>query len=253
MGRRRKSLLDELASMPWQVGIAAGFAAVLAGSNLASGALAPLAWIVAFACWMAALVSFIDSLKRRRLLDAQTGLDSFAAMGWRDFERLVGEAYRREGYSVEETGLGGPDGGIDLILRGKDRTTLVQVKQWRRQNVDVPTVREIYGLMVHHRADAVRIATLGGFTAAARRFAEGKPIELMDAKELLALVSRVESTDAAHAGINSCTVERIATESANHPDCPNCGEPMVRRKNRRTADSFWGCKDFPRCKGTRSS
>ncbi len=65
-------------------------------------------------CILAAAASFFRARHRRRLLDTQSGLDSIAAMGWRDFERLVGEAFRRQGYIVEETGLGGEDGDIDL-------------------------------------------------------------------------------------------------------------------------------------------
>lgn len=73
-------------------------------------------------------------------------LERIAALGWRNFERLVGEAYRRHGYSVEETGLGGADGG----------RVLVQCKQWRRRRVPVNVVREMYGLLAHHAWSASR-------------------------------------------------------------------------------------------------
>ena len=36
------------------------------------------------------------------------------------------------------------------------------------------------------------------------------------------------------------------------PDCPKCGQPMVRRTARRGANAgsqFWGCSEFPRCRG----
>ena len=33
--------------------------------------------------------------------------------------------------------------------------------------------------------------------------------------------------------------------------CPDCGGPMVSRKS--AHGCFWGCKDFPKCKGTRDS
>ena len=39
------------------------------------------------------------------------------------------------------------------------------------------------------------------------------------------------------------------------PDCPKCGELMVRRlagKGRNVGGAFWGCKRYPRCRGTRS-
>ena len=36
------------------------------------------------------------------------------------------------------------------------------------------------------------------------------------------------------------------------PDCPKCGRPLVRRTARRGANAgseFWGCSEFPRCRG----
>jgi len=37
------------------------------------------------------------------------------------------------------------------------------------------------------------------------------------------------------------------------PNCPRCGETMVRRKAKKgthKGDYFWGCSDFPKCWGT---
>lgn len=33
--------------------------------------------------------------------------------------------------------------------------------------------------------------------------------------------------------------------------CPNCDGPMIPRNSQ--YGKFWGCKDYPRCKGTRDS
>jgi four helix bundle suffix protein len=38
------------------------------------------------------------------------------------------------------------------------------------------------------------------------------------------------------------------------PDCPLCGKPMAlrtARKGRNAGSQFWGCTDFPDCKGTK--
>lgn len=35
--------------------------------------------------------------------------------------------------------------------------------------------------------------------------------------------------------------------------CPECGGPMVSRQNKSTGQRFWGCKDFPKCTGTRDT
>ena len=216
MARRRESGMDIVSSVPWPFGIVLGLLAYAAvryglpwyfgkvsnpvmqglGRELTTPAFAPLAWMALAACWIAALVSFIRQLLRRRLLHAQTGPASLGAMSWRQFEMLVGEAFRRQGYRVEETGGDGADGGIDLILRRDGATTLVQCKQWRTRRVSVMVVREMFGLLVHHGAAAVKIVALGDYTPDALRFAHGKPIELIHGEALFAMM-RVAQTNRA--------------------------------------------------------
>ncbi len=128
----------------------------------------------------------------------------------------------------------------------------MQVKQWRKQQVDVRVVREMYGLVTHHRADAVRIATLGGFTPDARAFARDKAIELIVGPALMALVSSVQATPA-------ISIEpmpsAISSASPVHATalCPRCGTTMLLRHNRKTRAPFWGCSDYPKCQGTRAA
>jgi restriction system protein len=50
-------------------------------------------------------------------VDRQLNLDSLRALPWRDFELLVGEAYRRQGYQVIERGGAHSDGGIGARAR----------------------------------------------------------------------------------------------------------------------------------------
>ena len=211
------------------------------------GAFATLAWLALGICWLAALVSFIGQHKRKQLLDTQTGIGSLRGMSWREFEMLVGEAFRRQGYRIEETGLGGADGGIDLLLRKDGKTTLVQCKQWRNQRVDVKIVREMYGLLNHHAADAVKIVSVGEYTDDARRFAQGKPIELVSGDELLTLVRHVQTAQTSFA--TDALVP--APTSASTPECPKCGAVMLKRENRSTKQAFWGCPNYPKCRGTR--
>ncbi|HET7560868.1 MAG TPA: restriction endonuclease [Rhodanobacteraceae bacterium] len=267
MARHKQGGFDLIASMSWPVGIVFGIVAFVAvrygigwflssSSNIvlaplskaaSGGATAPFAWILLGICWAAALASFIAGQKRKKLLEAQTGLDSVRAMSWREFEMLVGEAFRRQGYNTEETGLGGADGGIDLILRKNGKTTLVQCKQWRSQRVDVKVVREMYGLLAHHGADAVKIVAVGDFTPDAQRFVQGKNIELIHGAALLAMVRNAQ--ERRPDGVPH--TDQPVSEEAATPDCPSCGTAMVKRANRRTHDAFWGCPKYPACRGTR--
>lgn len=270
--RRHKAGPDTLPALPWPVSVAAGiigFAAVghvipwllsSKGGTLARGfaqhsssMFSILAWMLLVLCWIAALSSYLAARKRRRFLDTRTNLDSLAEGGWCRFEQLVGEAFRRQGYVVEETGLGGPDGGIDLILRKDGRRTLVQCKQWKRQQVGVSVVREMAGLLAHHQAHAIKIACIGSFTADAEAFARGKPIELIDGQQLLAMIQSVKAMDDPSTSSNK-RVEPVTTgpgtQSPKPPTCPRCGYALVQRVNRTTGQAFLGCSNFPNCRGT---
>ncbi|BBJ94334.1 restriction endonuclease [Xanthomonas campestris] len=82
-------------------------------------------------CRLAAFASFVGSYQRRKPLNTRTTLESLADSGRRQLELLVGEAFLRQSYAVEETRLGGADGGIDLIPRKDGRHSLVQCTQWK--------------------------------------------------------------------------------------------------------------------------
>ena len=252
MARRKVSLLDEIASLPWLVGVALGIIAFLFVRQVAGGVLAPLAWLFLAGCWMAAVVSFFRTHKRKQLLETQIGLDSLARTDWREFEMLVGEAFRRRGYFVEETGLGGKDGGIDLIVSKGGRKELVQCKQWRTRRVRASTVREMWGLVDHHGADAVHIVCIGDFTPDAAAFARGKAIELIDGERLLEMVRDVQrNANAVASSLPSRIEPAVAPKAVLTPLCPACGSGMVQRRNRLNGEQFWGCPSYPRCRGTR--
>jgi restriction system protein len=275
MGRRKGSRgFDTLVALPWPVGLMAGIAGFVAvrygilwwlshqGGMLAQGfaqqsgsMFAPLAWMLLGLCWLPALFSYLGARRRRRFLDTRTTLESLVAGGWRHFEQLVGEAFRRQGYSVEQTGLGGADGGIDLILRKDGRRTLVQCKQWKRQQVGVSVVREMAGLLVHHQADAVKIVCVGSYTQDAERFARGKPIKLMGGERLLEMIRATQreggTVPSPQARIEPMVGPVVVTPAPTAaPVCPRCGSALVQRINRRTGEGFLGCSQFPKCRGT---
>ncbi|MEA5126086.1 restriction endonuclease [Xanthomonas floridensis] len=277
MGRRKKqSGFKALAALPWPVGFVMGIAAYLVvrygiawwfshqGGMLshgiaqqADGMFAPLAWALLGVCWLAALVSYLGARRRRRFLETRTTLESLAAGGWRQFERLVGEAFRRQGYSVEETGLGGADGGIDLILRKDGRRTLVQCKQWKRQQVGVGVVREMFGLLAHHQAHAVKIVCVGTYTDDAERFAVGKPIEMISGEQLLEMIRGLQEDVMAQPVPTPVRVEPVfastkftASATIATPSCPRCGSALVHRRNWRTNEHFLRYSLFPKCRGT---
>ncbi len=221
--RRRASPLEDLiriaSSLPWKVSAALAlvtFLALTAVSHFfhttaplatgadsltpvvdsAVGAAAELArWILPLALLCGALASWWRGRQRAQLLSG--AFEEPAAqhrMSSRDFERLIGEAYRRNGYTVTELGGDGPDGGVDLVLRREGRETLVQCKQWRQQRVGVTTIREFRGVMAERGATDGIVVGLAGFTEDAEAFARKAGVKLLDRNGLVKLVHGIRTS-----------------------------------------------------------
>lgn len=263
MARRNESPFEILLKLPWWVSVVLGlitYSAIRWGLPLWAGddpfgqglkkGIVPQAHFALILFGAIALVSFIFGLSRRRLVDQQTSLDSLRDLPWKQFEFLVAEAFRRQGYQVDFSLGSGADGGIDLVLQRDGHTSLVQCKQWRTYSVGAPVVREMFGLMVAENADEVIIVTSGHFTRDAEAFAQDKPIRLINGPELLALVRSVQTSPP-----DPSTINEQPSSNTTTPSCPQCGQPMVLRTARRgknAGNEFWGCPTYPTCNGTRS-
>jgi restriction system protein len=157
---------------------------------------------------------------------------------------------------VEESLAGGADGGIDLILRKDGQTSLVQCKRWKTQSVGAPVIREMFGLLAHHRADRVIVVTSGQFTREALAFADGKPIDLIDGPALLKLVQAVQSAPGAPSPTTIAPPSPDSASIATAVLCPTCGASMVKRTAKRgtnAGNTFWGCSNYPACRGVRNN
>jgi len=171
---------------------------------------------------------------------------------------LVGEGFRLQGYQVTETGGGGADGGVDLVLTKGGEKFLVQCKQWRAMKVGVEIVRELYGVMAARGATGGFVVTSGRFTDDASKFASGRNVRLIDGPQLQALIRQVQAAPSRsvrpQASVALAKPVTPFQADSTAPVCPVCSEPMVRRVAKRGANagsSFWGCSAYPSCRGTR--
>ncbi len=156
-----------------------------------------------------AVVSVIKSRQCRRRYEQTAALGTASAlldMSWRQFEDLVREHFRREGYSVTAAAGAGPDGGTDLALQRQGERFLVQCKQWRAYRVGVDVVRQLYGVMAARGAVGGFVVSAGQFTADACKFVEGRNIELIDGAQLAARMRAV--TGRAPASPQSAAIRR---------------------------------------------
>src|SRR5271166_6089559 len=198
--------------------------------------------------------SFVNRSKGFRLFEAaQDDTPSVVrAIEWRNFELLICEAFRREGYRVEERGGSGPDGGIDLIATMSKKRILIQCKDWKTQQVGVMVIRELNDVVTARRADGGVVVTGGTFTKEARDLAETCRIRLIDGNELQKMIGSAQSNPSVSP---SPTVQlAVPVNAPPAPNCPKCGTAMVDRiaKQRKLAGKhFWGCSQHPKCTGIR--
>jgi len=267
MARKNESLLKLLAVLPWWISvILALFSYIflkyvlpnISGDNiLISGFLtgiSSMAPIVAVLLLIMAGVSAFLSWQKRKMLEKQKDLDTVSNLNWKEFEELVGEAYRRQGYFVLENSSDGSDGGVDLRLRKDGELVLVQCKHWKAQKVNVKIVRELYGIMASRKANRGIVVTYGAFTQDAKDFAHGKPLDLVDGQKLMALIELVQKNNKTDKDASLSIQRNNKTEQATSitKTCPLCGSEMVLRKaktGKYAGQQFLGCKLFPKCRG----
>ena len=253
MPRKNESNLNQLAVLPWWMTLI--IAAIIYpalrfvlpvipfDNHLISAmtqGISKLAYLILVPLIAVAIFSFLNQLRKGKMLENQTGLDSIKKLSWRQFEELVGEVFRRQGYLVLENPSGGADGGIDLRLRKNGQISFVQCKHWKSKSLGVKIVRELYGVMTAAKANNGILATFGDFTQEAKSFAKGKPIQLITGNKLTKLITEVQKSAASSA------------PAEPKMSCPKCGNKMVLRtakKGKFAGQRFWGCSTFPSCQG----
>jgi HJR/Mrr/RecB family endonuclease len=166
-----------------------------------------LAWTITLA-W---LLPRIEATHRRHLLEWTTDLRRLSAQ---EFEWIVGEVFRREGWNVAETGReAAADGNVDLRLRSGNRQMLAQCKRWSSTAVGVDEVRKLAGTLMREGlpGNAGTLVTLSHFTGPAQTEAKKLGIHLID---------------------NADLVRRL--EQVRRPEpCPICATSMVLDKSAR--------------------
>lgn len=242
----------------FQPGNVATVAVQSAGATLASYA----QYVVPVLCLIGAGMSAWRRRTRQTLVSnvAQAkGADALNGMSWREFELLVGEAFRLQGFRVIETGGGGADGGVDLVLSKGSEKFLVQCKQWKAYKVGVEVVRELYGVMAARGATGGFVVTSGTFSGDAQEFAQGRNVKLVDGQRLIGLIRQaresLRSTPNSYQPKARSERPKQETATAPTPSCPKCGSAMVKRtakKGQNAGEEFWGCSTFPTCRGVRS-
>lgn len=273
-----EAALDAVTRLPWWAGVALAIGSyvllhrmatpvqvtqsakvdALMAQTVVSGLATAGQYFVPLLCLVGAAMSLWRRKQRSGLVQDVAQAQSATAlngMSWREFEMLVGEAYRLQGFRVTETGGGGADGGVDLTLEKGGEKFLVQCKQWKAFKVGVDVVRELYGVMAAIGATGGFVVTSGRFTEDAKAFAQGRNVQLVDGPELLGMIKKAKQSLATNPKQPGTAAHVKLSGVVAGPVCPQCGANMIKRTARKGGNAgaeFWGCTKFPSCRGVRA-
>jgi restriction system protein len=107
-----------------------------------------------------------------------------------EFEFLLGEGFRLQGFLVIEMG----GGSASLVLQKGEQKFLVHCQHRRAAAVDIGAVRDLHAAVKAQGAAAGLVASAGGFTAAAVEFANASGIRLLNGSKLDALIEAAKQT-----------------------------------------------------------
>lgn len=124
------------------------------------------AYKVEHAAWLKTQRSWWDNLNPKR------------------FEQEVAEFFRAQGHRVEWTGRSG-DGGVDIRLIKQDGKRVVVQCKAHGKPISPAAVRDLYGTLLHAKADEAWLMSRSGFTLGAMKFAADKPIRLLNLDHVL--------------------------------------------------------------------
>lgn len=197
-----------------------------------------LKYMIPAALVFGAVISILSKFKSISLFSDITkrgAAEVINKLSWQDFEFLLSEYFKKQGYATEITGGGGADGGIDIKLYKNNQLYLVQCKHYKAWKVSVQIVREFFGILTAEKAVGGYVVTSGRFTKDAHSFAEGKNIHLVNGHDLIEML---DATD----------LETAKTMTSVTKPCPDCGSELVERSGK--YGKFLGCSSYPDCKFT---
>ncbi len=178
-------------------------------------------------------------LKRRRdfkLLSDKKTIKDLQVLNPSEFESYISQLFRSMGYKTRTVG-GVSDGGIDVIAEKDGFTHYIQCKKFINRKVDVGAVRDFYGAIAD-KVDRGKgyFITTNVFTLDAERFAESKPIELIDRFKLMEYI-----------GKNNLKLSGASKEAIL---CPKCDGTLSQKSGK--FGNFMGCSNYPKCRYTKN-
>ena len=172
-----------------------------------------------------------------------------------EFDKLIAMLFKQRGYSVSTKEQKNND-SVDVVLKMNSETTFVQYKHWREYQVDVAVIEEFYAAMELESIPHGIVITTGLFTQDALDYSHGKHLVLINGVDLSQMVGALSASNDDSAD-NEVQIDEVVEEMPElEPLCPICSREMIKRtakKGKNAGNTFWGCSQFPNCRGVVSN
>lgn len=201
--RKDLNIFDFLAQIPWWICVSLSLSfylllqyvmpffenqgALVSEVHISLGPV--LAPVVALAFLAPVTFSFLKSNRKKRLHDLRNEIQAIQDLSWAEFTEQVAAAYRQAGYLVLDTPPYSSDPNIDLYMRKSANLYLLQSRYWLNKKLGLREVKNLFAIIHEKQASGAFLLTSGIFTMEARRYAVGRPINLVDGIQLVELLN----------------------------------------------------------------
>jgi len=168
-----------------------------------------------------------------------------------EFDKLISMLFKQRGYSVSAMEENNND-NVNIVLKMDAETIFVQYKHWREYKVDLAVIEELYAEMDSESISNGIVITTGLFTQDALDYSYGKHLLLINGVDLSQMVGALSASNDDSAD-NEVQIAKAVEEMPElEPLCPICSREMIKRtarKGKNAGNTFWGCSQFPNCRG----
>ena len=214
--RKDLNLFDFLAQIPWWVSVSLSASFYLffqygipffenqgALVNDAHVSLGPVfAPVIALALLAPVTFSFFKSNKQKKLHELREDITEIQELSWTELNDKVAIAYKKAGYMIMDNDPYTSDPSIDLVMRKSANLYLLQSRYWRNRKVSLREVKKLSAIMHEKQASGIFLLTTGIFTKNTRRYAIGRPINLIDGIQLVELLDSIKQDDSPASVLN---------------------------------------------------
>lgn len=172
-----------------------------------------------------------------------------------EFDKLIALLFKYRGYSIskKEEGMA----SVDILLKMNGETTFVQYRHWREYEIDIAVLEELVAEMKEQSIRNGVVISTGLFTQDAIDYSHGKHLLLINGVDLSLMVGEL-STMKDNSVKDEEETKDISSETMPEiePLCPICSQEMIKRtarKGKNAGNTFWGCSQFPNCRGVISN